>query len=140
MPGFESPCCGSGDVFTITLSQPIAKSRPGDDRDVRCRNRAPLSAGRTMCCRVDVGNDNGAVNKADVNGVRNAFANETGSVTAEDCRFLADLVGSGAVGATDIKVVKKFMGKALPKIRNVPKVAVGHAFAREHQPLRHHHN
>ena len=54
-------------------------------------------------------------------------------------RSFADVVGSGVVGATDIKVVKKFMGKTLPKIRNVPKVVVGHALAREHQPVKHHH-
>jgi hypothetical protein len=69
-----------------------------------------------------------------VKGVRNA---STGATAATD---FADVVGSGAVGATNIKVVKKFMGKTLPKIRNVPKVAVGRAFAREQQPLRHHHN
>ena len=121
---------GSGDVFTITLSQPIAKA----DRVTIVMSGAGIAP---FVRRLDVlpgdVDDNGAVNKADVNGVRNASAGVTAATP------FADLVGSGTVGATDIKVVKKFMGKTLPKIRNVPKVVVGRAFAREHQPVKHHH-
>jgi hypothetical protein len=122
---------GSGDVFTITLSQPITKA----DRVTIVMAGAGIAP---FVRRLDVlpgdVDDNGAVNKADVTGVRNA---STGVAAAT---VFADVVGSGTVGASDIKVVKKSTGKTLPKIRNVPKVAVGRAFAREHQPLRHHHN
>jgi hypothetical protein len=122
---------GSGEVFTFTLSQPITKA----DRVTIVMAGAGIAP---FIRRLDVlpgdVDDNGAVNKADVKGVRNA---STGVAAAT---VFADVVGSGTVGASDIKAVKKFMGKALPKIRNVPKVAVGRAFARERQPLRHHHN
>jgi hypothetical protein len=122
---------GSGESFTITLAQPILKA----DRVTIVMANAGIAQ---FVHRLDVlpgdVNDNGAVNKADVQEVRSA------STGATPAAVFADVLGSGTVGATDVKAVKKLMGKSLPKLRHVPKVALGEAFMREHQPMRRHHH
>jgi hypothetical protein len=122
---------GSGESFTITLAQPILKA----DRVTIVMASAGIAQ---FVRRLDVlpgdVNDNGAVNKADVQVVRSA------STGATPAAVFADIVGSGTVGATDVKAVKKLMGKSLPKLRHVQKVALGQALVREHVPFRRHHH
>ena len=49
-----------------------------------------------------------------------------------------DVLGGGTVNSNDVKAVKKFVGKKLPKLRNITSVALERALAREGHAIRHH--
>jgi hypothetical protein len=123
---------GSGETFTITLSQPISKA---DRVTIVIASAGIASFTRRLDVLPGDLDDNGAVNKADLKSVRNELMGVTAATV------FGRVVGDQTVDGNDVKAVKKSEGKKLPKIRNIPLVALDRALARARHTMRqlHHH-
>ena len=105
---------GSGATFTITLSRPVTNA---DRVTIKIAGAGIAAYTRRLDVLPGDFDDNAVVNKADAKSLRNELTGVTKATV------FGDVSGDQKVDAIDLKVVKKFVGKTLPKIRNMTMVA-----------------